>query len=343
MSLISPDATNEIGISAIVGSAVFNILFIIGATVIFAGQTLELDWRPVTRDCVFYALAISTILLIFHDGYIHWYEGLIAVLMYLTYVVFMYYNARIMKWLGGEKQPLASLKTPDVVVPPLRRSDTRRQSRRPVRDEQHDIDEGFEWPESYYDVPLYVLSLPWRYAFYVTIPNCAAQRFENWYPATFVASISWISVISYLMVSWAARIGCIIGIPQVVMGTLVVAAGTSIPDALGSIAVAKIGEGDMAVANAVGSNVFDIWLGLGLPWLIVLPIKFDGKIPVATNQLIPSIGILFGVLALYYVTLLVNRWRLYRLAGVVFLCAYAVFATYCVVFVWLQDIYNLSS
>ena len=143
MSLISPDATNEIGISAIVGSAVFNILFIIGATVIFAGQTLELDWRPVTRDCVFYALAISTILLIFHDGYIHWYEGLIAVLMYLTYVVFMYYNARIMKWLGGEKQPLASLKTPDVVVPPLRRSDTRRQSRRPVRDEQHDIDEGF--------------------------------------------------------------------------------------------------------------------------------------------------------------------------------------------------------
>ena len=145
------------------------------------------------------------------------------------------------------------------------------------------------------------------------------------------------------MVSWAARIGCIIGIPQVVMGTLVVAAGTSIPDALGSIAVAKIGEGDMAVANAVGSNVFDVWLGLGLPWLIVLPIKFDGKIPVATNQLIPSIGILFGVLALYYVALLVNRWRLSRLAGVVFLCAYAVFATYCVVFVWLQDIYNLSS
>jgi len=345
MSLISPDATNEIGISAIVGSAVFNILFIIGATVIFAGQTLELDWRPVTRDCAFYALAISTILLIFYDGYIHWYEGLIAVVMYLTYVIFMYYNARIMRWLGGEKQSLASLKSPDdgVAVPALRRSDTRRQSRRPVREEQHDIDEGFEWPDSYYDVPLHVLSLPWRYAFYVTIPNCGTQRFENWYPATFVASISWISVISYLMVSWAARIGCIIGIPEVVMGTLVVAAGTSIPDALGSIAVAKIGEGDMAVANAVGSNVFDIWLGLGLPWLIVLPIKFDGKIPVATNQLIPSIGILFGVLALYYVALLVNRWRLSRLAGVVFLCAYAMFATYCVVFVWLQDVYNLSS
>jgi len=44
--------------------------------------------------------------------------------------------------------------------------------------------------------------------------------------------------------------------------------GTSIPDALSSIVVAKNGEGDMAVANAVGSNVFNIGLGLGLPWFI---------------------------------------------------------------------------
>ena len=55
----------------------------------------------------------------------------------------------------------------------------------------------------------------------------------------------------------------------VVMGTTVLAAGTSIPDALSSISVAKDGYADMAVANAVGSNVFDIWLGLGLPWLLL--------------------------------------------------------------------------
>jgi Ca2+/Na+ antiporter len=44
-----------------------------------------------------------------------------------------------------------------------------------------------------------------------------------------------------------------------------------VPDALSSIGVAKGGQGDMAVANAVGSNVFDIWLGLGLPWTVFLP------------------------------------------------------------------------
>jgi sodium/potassium/calcium exchanger 4 len=144
------------------------------------------------------------------------------------------------------------------------------------------------------------------------------------------------------MVSWAARVGCIIGIPEVVMGTLVVAAGTSIPDALGSIAVAKAGEGDMAVANAVGSNVFDIWLGLGLPWLIILPSQPNGRILIETAQLLPSVGILFGVLMIYYFSLYWNSWRLTRRTGAAFLLVYVLFAGYCVLFVWLQDIYDLS-
>jgi Ca2+/Na+ antiporter len=48
---------------------------------------------------------------------------------------------------------------------------------------------------------------------------------------------------------------------------VVIAAGTSVPDALSSILVAKNGQGDMAVANVLGSNVFNIFMGLGLPWL----------------------------------------------------------------------------
>ena len=52
------------------------------------------------------------------------------------------------------------------------------------------------------------------------------------------------------------------------MGLVVISAGTSVPDALASIFVAKNGQGDMAVSNVLGSNVFNIFLGLGLPWLI---------------------------------------------------------------------------
>lgn len=42
----------------------------------------------------------------------------------------------------------------------------------------------------------------------------------------------------------------------------------SFKDALSSIIVAREGFGDMAVSNAIGSNVFDINLGLGLPFVI---------------------------------------------------------------------------
>ncbi len=44
-------------------------------------------------------------------------------------------------------------------------------------------------------------------------------------------------------------------------------------DALSSILVARDGYGDMAVSNALGSNVFDIDLGLGLPYAISIAIR----------------------------------------------------------------------
>lgn len=37
---------------------------------------------------------------------------------------------------------------------------------------------------------------------------------------------------------------------------------------MSSIIVARDGFGDMAVSNAIGSNVFDINLGIGLPFVI---------------------------------------------------------------------------
>lgn len=71
-------------------------------------------------------------------------------------------------------------------------------------------------------------------------------------------------------------IGTTLGIPDTVMGLTFVAAGVSIPDALSSIAVIKEGYGDMAVSNAVGSNVFDIFVCLGLPWFIQTTILVPG-------------------------------------------------------------------
>lgn len=44
----------QVGVGTIIGSAVFNILVIIGATAMLSSEPLCLDWRPVVRDNFFY-------------------------------------------------------------------------------------------------------------------------------------------------------------------------------------------------------------------------------------------------------------------------------------------------
>jgi len=90
-------------------------------------------------------------------------------------------------------------------------------------------------------------------------------------------SMVWISFYSYFMVWMITVIGSTLAIPDTVMGLTFVAAGVSVPDALSSIAVIKEGFGDMAVSNAIGSNVFDILVCLGLPWFIQTAIIKPGS------------------------------------------------------------------
>jgi Ca2+/Na+ antiporter len=68
---------------------------------------------------------------------------------------------------------------------------------------------------------------------------------------------------------WVANtIGITFHIPNEVIGLTILAAGTSIPDLITSVIVARKGLGDMAVSSSVGSNIFDICVGLPIPWLL---------------------------------------------------------------------------
>ena len=65
-----------------------------------------------------------------------------------------------------------------------------------------------------------------------------------------------------------------INAPDSIMWLTPLAAGTSIPDCLSSIAVARRGHGDMAVSSSIGSNIFDILIGLPVPWFILTAIYY---------------------------------------------------------------------
>merc|ERR1712100_753417 len=127
---------------------------------------------------------------------------------------------------------------------------------------------------------------------------------QKMYLVTFTISLVWITILSYFMVVLMEKIGCAWGISSFIMGITFLAMGTSVPDALGSIAVAKEGEGDMAVSNAIGSNVFDICIGLGLPWFIAtLKEGHNWPIVAAQESIIASTIILFLVVVVLFTSL----------------------------------------
>merc|ERR1719261_2130222 len=62
--------------------------------------------------------------------------------------------------------------------------------------------------------------------------------------------------------------GCILGIPEDIMGLTLTAGGTSLPNMFSSMIVAKQGLETMSVSNAFGSNTFNIFIALALPWFV---------------------------------------------------------------------------
>merc|ERR1711970_1503026 len=90
---------------------------------------------------------------------------------------------------------------------------------------------------------------------------------------TFLVSIAWIGAFAWLMVEGIEIIGRQIGVPVFIMALTFLAAGTSVPDLLSSVVVARQGKGDMAVSSSIGSNIFDVAVGLPLPWLCYNIIK----------------------------------------------------------------------
>jgi len=109
----------------------------------------------------------------------------------------------------------------------------------------------------------------------------------------------------------------------------VLAAGTSVPDAIGSLLVARDGQGDMAVSNAIGSNVFDILLGLGLPWALSGLIWPDQTgVKVDAEQLLPLSMILVGTLAAVYGVTACSGFKLTKTVGLIFFSFYFLFVAY---------------
>ena len=188
---------------------------------------------------------------------------------------------------------------------------------------------------------IYVPSLPFSVVFAYTIPNSHYHR--EWYMVIggFIMSIIWIGILSFMTVIMVGRSGCILGINHFTMGLVIVASGTSIPDALSSLLVARDGYGDMAISNAIGSNIFDLDLGLGLPFLVGIilnrfqPIQLYtlpdgvGNVPILPH---PKFGfILLFILFVIVIGFVATKFKLRKILGIIFTIFYLLFITYAMI------------
>lgn len=70
----------------------------------------------------------------------------------------------------------------------------------------------------------------------------------------------------------------------------------------------------MAVSNAIGSNIFDIFVGIGLVYAMFLFFTPHESIPIDRDNLISSVLLLFATVISLTGMLLFRKWRLGKMA-----------------------------
>ncbi len=272
-AVLKPGNHEVIGIGSIVGSALFNLLFIGGAVALI--RKTKLTWQPVLRDIVFYFIAVALLLWGIIDGDFSIWNAVAFLVLYLVYVW------AVVKW----RKIL------------------------PYKDNGFNIEEEQEE------------CVKKGIASWIDRPLCYLFPSPEKYYRVFTFSILLIAGLSWVLVESAIHISYLLNIPEAIIALTVLAIGTSVPDLFSSLVVAKQGRGDMAVSNAIGSNVFDILVGLGLPFLIVMLIH-GGSIQAGGDDLMRSSYILFASVIVFIILLLIKRWKVNWLTGAILIGLY---------------------
>ncbi|XP_030017667.1 sodium/potassium/calcium exchanger 2 isoform X1 [Sphaeramia orbicularis] len=446
---------SNVGIGTIVGSAVFNILFVIGMCAIFSKEILNLTWWPLFRDVSFYILDLILLIIFFLDNIISIWESITLLSGYAAYVIFMKFNSKVEGFVKScmhknqvvevEVQPKDEKASPgaleddgklsarprlqrggssaslhnslmrnsifqlmihtldplseefadselgtygklkyyhsmteegkfrekasilhkiakkkcqvedsekangvasrsdknlpnsssvEVEVTPPMNGTAGQEGETAEDEEEEDQPLSLSWPESNRKRFTYLFIMPIVLPLWLTLPDVRKTSSKKFFPITFVGAICWIAGFSYLMVWWAHQVGETIGITEEIMGLTILAAGTSIPDLITSVIVARKGLGDMAVSSSVGSNIFDITVGLPFPWLLWSIFRGLKPVQVSSNGLFCAIVLLFLMLLFVIISIAACKWRMSKLLGFIMFMLYFVFL---VVSVMLED------
>ena len=239
----------EVGISSIVGSALYNVLIIPAAAGLVAKGPMKIGKEVVWRDSLMYfgvVILLLVALLAFPNA---WGFGVTAlfILAYVGYIFWLNFDYR------KHKRNLASEDTDMSVSEDTGASNEGEESELEIRDESH----------------------AWKWVLGMMLVMGLA---------------------SHILVEASIQLGDLLGIDAVIMGFIVIAAGTSVPDTVLSVLSAKRGNYDAAISNVFGSNIFDICICLSVP--ILLALVLTGAVTPVNLPQIELVYMLIGATAL---------------------------------------------
>ncbi len=233
------------GIATCAGSAVFNaviipalcIVAVLAFGVVRRGRAAKVDaievGRPtILRDGLFFLGAEVVLILLLGSAVMYWWMGAVLIGVYLVYFGYLMVQFRR----GG---PAAANRGDD-------------------GDEDGDDDEGE--PRS---LPAALLALDFNRLLFRGRPLSTGRAW-----AVLGASVSVVGAACYVLSFAVVEAAHLLDVPLYFTTVILAAAATSVPDTALSIKDARAGEYDDAISNALGSNIFDITVALGLPLML---------------------------------------------------------------------------
>ncbi|XP_051990160.1 sodium/potassium/calcium exchanger 1-like isoform X2 [Xyrauchen texanus] len=193
--------------------------------------------------------------------------------------------------------------------------------------EEDDINQplSLKWPEREQIHVPYILLLPITIPLCSTLPDVRKQASKKYFVGTFCGSILWIGVFSYVMVWLAHRVSETVDVSEEAMGLTILSAGISLPNAITSVIVARRGLGGTAVSRSVGTNVFDITVGLSVPCLLYSMFTGGRAVSVSSTGLFCVTAVLFLILLTGVASIAAFKWKINKTFGLIMLMMYLLF------------------
>lgn len=122
-----------------------------------------------------------------------------------------------------------------------------------------------------------------------------------------------------ILVYSGVELARIAGIPEMIMGLFTLAIGTSIPELVVTLSSAMKGLHDLSIGTVLGSNTFNILIGIGIPALLL-------GVPVERLSLVFDAPVMILVTVLLMVLIRTGKMKLNRSGGIILIGTYLSYA-----------------